>query len=77
MLTCQGLTEIVTDYLEGRLPPMKWLGFQMHIGMCRNCRTYLRQMKVTVAAVGRMPPEPIPPAIKEELPRRLKDMGSP
>ncbi|MBI5494867.1 MAG: anti-sigma factor [Deltaproteobacteria bacterium] len=75
-MTCQGLTELVTDYLEGRLPFTRWLSFQMHLGMCRHCRGYLRQMKVTVATLGHLPPEPMPPAIRDELLRRFKDMRS-
>ncbi len=73
MLTCQQLTEVVTDYLEGRLPLGKWLGFQLHVGMCRHCRAYLKQMRATVRLTGKLPPDPIPPEVQRALLRRFQD----
>lgn len=67
MLTCQNITELVTDYLEGRLSLMDRLRFRMHIMMCKECRGYLIQMKNTVKAVGKLPEEPIPEDVHEEL----------
>ena len=57
MLTCQQLTELVTDYLEGRMSIWDRLRFQMHVGMCRRCRAYLHQMKMTVRTLGKLPQE--------------------
>ena len=71
-VTCREFTEAVTDYLEGNLGFLKWVRFQMHLGMCVNCRAYLRQMKQTVQTLGRLPEEPIPPAVREELLRRFR-----
>jgi anti-sigma factor ChrR (cupin superfamily) len=51
MLTCKEITELVTDYAEGNLSFMDRLRFRMHIGMCRNCRRYVRQVKATAAAL--------------------------
>lgn len=73
MLTCKQLTELVTDYLEGRLSLVDRLRFQLHIGMCRHCRAYLRQMKLAIRALGELPPEPMPPAVRDELRRRFAD----
>jgi len=67
MLTCQQITTLITDYLEGRLPVMDRARFQLHVGMCKNCRRYLRQMKVSVAVLGMMPPEPVPDNVMESL----------
>jgi hypothetical protein len=44
----------------------------MHIGMCRDCPRYLRQMRATIKALGEMPPEPVPDDIKRELLQRVK-----
>lgn len=71
MLSCQDVTELVTDYLEHRLSVRGWLSFQMHVGMCRHCRAYLRQMRLTVATLGSVPAEPIPADVREELLRRF------
>ncbi|MGE0397041.1 MAG: anti-sigma factor [Kofleriaceae bacterium] len=67
MLSCQQLTEIVTDYLEGRMSLGDRLRFQMHLGMCKHCRAYLRQMKLTIEAVGKLPAEPIPDEVRDAL----------
>ena len=74
MLTCQQITELVTDYLEGRLTTRRWISFQMHVGLCFKCRTYLKQMKATVATLGKLPDDPLPADIKRELLARFKDM---
>lgn len=77
MLTCQQLTELVTEYLEGRMSLWRRMEFQMHLGMCRHCRTYLRQMKTTVSTLGALPPEPIPEELKAELLARFGRMAPP
>ena len=72
MLTCKEVTELVTDYLEGRLSFMDRLRFHFHVGMCGNCRAYLKQMKQSIRAVGKLPPGPIPPAVRDELVQRFR-----
>lgn len=74
MLSCQGLTELVTDYLEGQLSLWRRLQMELHLGMCKHCRSYLRQMKTTVRVTGSLPKEPIPDDMKALLLARLKDM---
>lgn len=76
MLTCKQMTELVTDCLEGKLSIWQRLMFQMHLGMCKHCRAYVRQMKATIAAVGHLPDEPIDPKMHEELMRRFENWKS-
>lgn len=73
MLTCKELTELVTDYLEGRMPFRKRLAFFLHISMCKNCREYLRQTKLTIATLGKMPSDPIPPETRDALLDRFRN----
>ena len=54
MLNCQQVTELVTDYLEGRLSLGDNLLFQIHLAACTGCRAYLDQMRKTVATLGRV-----------------------
>lgn len=75
MLTCQQLTELITEYLEGRMSFWRRVEFQMHLGMCRHCRTYLRQMKTTVSTLGVLPREPIPAELEAELLARFSSMA--
>lgn len=74
MLTCKEVTELVTDYLEGRMGLADRMRFQMHVGMCKHCRAYLRQMKVTIAALGKMPDDvAMPEDVQSELRKRFAD----
>lgn len=71
MLTCRELTETITDYLEGRMPLLRRLEFQLHLGMCGNCRAYLQQIRSTVRLLGRLPDEPMPDDVAAELLQRF------
>jgi predicted anti-sigma-YlaC factor YlaD len=73
MLTCRQMTELVTDYLERRMIWWDRVRFQMHLGMCRHCREYVRQMKETIRAAGHVRIEPPPAAVEEELLKRFRD----
>jgi len=72
-LPCQELVELVTDYLEGRLPTPERLRFEAHLGICSGCRTYLEQMRQTVRALGRLPEELIEPEAKQRLLQVFRD----
>jgi anti-sigma factor RsiW len=72
MLTCRELTELVTDYAEGNLSLRDRIRFRFHLGLCRNCRRYVRQLKATVAALGRLPAPEMSPELEKELLRRFE-----
>ena len=72
-MTCQELSEIVTDYLEGAMPRPDRARFEQHLAVCPECRRYLEQMKQTVAALGRVPAEPIPAEVEAKLLERFRD----
>lgn len=71
-MTCREFVELMTDYLEGRMPLLTRMRFHLHLGMCLGCRIYLRQMKQTIRTLGHLPPEPAPPKVREELLRRFQ-----
>ena len=74
MISCVQMTELITDYLEQRLPLGDRLRFQFHLGFCRHCRAYLRQMRAVVRSLGMLPAgPPPPPEVEEELLRRFRD----
>ena len=66
-LTCKELTELVTDYLEGRLPHSESARFEQHLSVCSGCVTYLNQMRATVKVLGARPRVEIPAAMESEL----------
>jgi anti-sigma factor RsiW len=66
-VACRELVELVTDYLEGALPRRERARFEAHIAGCPHCTTYLEQMRVTIAALGRIPEESLSPEARDEL----------
>ena len=72
MLSCKEILELVTDYAEGGLSLPDRVRFQVHLGMCRSCRRYVRQVKATAGALGRLPPPELPPDLEQELLRRFE-----
>ena len=66
-LVCQQVVELVTDYLEGALPRSGRKRFERHLRACPNCTAYLEQMRLTIAATGRLTPEDLSPDAREEF----------
>ncbi len=54
-IACIELVELLTDYLEGALPPDEVAAVEAHLARCASCRRYLDQMRVTIAALGSVP----------------------
>jgi len=75
-LTCKEFVELVTDYLEESLSFGRWVRFQLHLGICQGCRTYLRQMKDTVHRLGTLRQAPPSDAVRQELLRRFQAWAS-
>ncbi|HET7428978.1 MAG TPA: zf-HC2 domain-containing protein [Gaiellales bacterium] len=71
-LPCQELVELVTDYLEGTLPPVDRERFDRHIAGCDGCTTYLEQMRTTIRLTGRLRPEDISPDAHAALLRSFR-----
>ncbi len=72
-LSCQELVELVTDYLDGALPPAERARFEQHLARCADCSTSLEQMRQTIRTLGRLTEESIPARTKEELLRAFRD----
>jgi anti-sigma factor RsiW len=56
-VACIELVELLTDYLEGVLPPAEVAAIDAHLAVCPPCRVYLEQMRATIAALGHAPVE--------------------
>ena len=65
-IACQELVELVTEYLEGALPPDEVAAVDRHLTDCDSCLRYLRQMRATVTAVGMVPSEQITETLSEQ-----------
>ncbi|HEX7276517.1 MAG TPA: zf-HC2 domain-containing protein [Acidimicrobiales bacterium] len=66
-IMCQQAVELVTDYLEGALTPAERARFEAHLAGCPHCTEYLREMRITIAAAGRVEPESLSRAAREDL----------
>lgn len=47
-MTCRELADFIADYLSGDLPVGVRTRFELHLRVCRNCRTYLSGYKATL-----------------------------
>jgi anti-sigma factor RsiW len=54
-MPCRELVELVTEYLENRLPQVDRVRFEAHLAECDYCETYLEQMRQTIRVLGRLP----------------------
>jgi len=66
-LSCQELVELLTDYLDGALPPDEHARFEEHVTICQGCGVYLEQMRTTIRLLGRLPVPALPPGAEGEL----------
>jgi anti-sigma factor RsiW len=66
-LSCQELTELVTDYLEGALPPAERARFEEHLSECGNCELYLEQIRATIKLTGTLAPDELSPEAEDAL----------
>ncbi len=76
MLSCQELTELLTDYLEGEISFADRVRFRMHQAMCPSCKLYVDQMKVTVDSLGAIPAPDLTPGVEEDLMQAFREWRS-
>ena len=72
-LTCQEFVELVTDYLEGALPPEDARRFAAHLDDCDYCLDYLAQMRQTIQALGRLTEDDLAPVARTRLLAAFRD----
>ena len=66
-LTCQELTEVLTDYLEGVMPLRDRARFEAHLAICEGCVNYVSQMRQTIEAVHELHPEHVEATAPDDL----------
>jgi len=72
-LSCAELVELVTDYLDGALPPAERVRFEEHLVYCPGCIYHLDQMRRTIALTGRLTEESIPAPVAGQLLGAFRD----
>ncbi len=60
MLTCWEMSEMGSDIIDQELSFNSRMAVMMHIGMCRHCRRYIKQLNLTsgVLKTLSLPAEP-------------------
>ena len=66
-LTCQELTEVLTDYLEGVMAPEERARFDAHLALCEGCVHYVTQMRQTIAATHELRREDVEATAPDDL----------
>ena len=66
-IVCRQAVELVTDYLEGALTADERARFEAHLAGCPHCTEYLREMRITISALGRVEPEGLSSAARADL----------
>jgi anti-sigma factor RsiW len=74
-VVCQQWVEMVTEYLEGALPPALHATAERHLAACPHCREYLARMRRTIVLGGRLRQEEVPEDVVDALARAFADYG--
>jgi anti-sigma factor RsiW len=72
-IVCQRWVEIVTDYLEGALPPALQEAADWHLADCPHCREYLAQIRHTISLAHGLRDSDVPSAVVEALTKAFAD----
>lgn len=70
MITCQELESFILDYLDDRLLRRQRIIFELHIMVCKECRSYLSAYRRTVA-LGKAAFDDPDATVREDMPEDL------
>lgn len=48
MLKCRDVAQQASDYIESERPWYRKFGWYMHLFMCKHCRRFVSQLKLTI-----------------------------
>ena len=65
--TCERVLGLLTDYEDGALAPLDWLGVRLHLTLCPPCRTFLAAFAYTPALLRRILDDEATPAAERAL----------
>jgi predicted anti-sigma-YlaC factor YlaD len=76
-LPCAALVEMVTDYLEGALPPDLLARVEGHLAVCPGCVSVIEQVREVVHLTGRLTDDDVdamPPERRAQLTAAFRDV---
>jgi predicted anti-sigma-YlaC factor YlaD len=66
-MDCKELVELITDYLEGVLPPEERERFEEHLAGCSGCQGYMQQMQTTIRLTGKLTEDALKGKARKDL----------
>ena len=73
-LVCREFVELVSDYLDGTLPPAERARMDAHLAECDGCTGYLEDMRRLVGSLNETPELPPDPHTHDALLRAFRDL---
>jgi hypothetical protein len=67
VVACREFVELVTEHLEGTLPPELEQAIAVHLELCDPCVEYLEQVRGTVGLLRTLPTATLPPVARDRL----------
>lgn len=64
---CREVVEVLTNYLEGVLPPAERVAMEQHLLFCEGCAAFLEQMRASIALTGRIQEEDVPDEVLDQV----------
>jgi hypothetical protein len=72
-MNCQGLRDLIPDYLAGELPSDALKEFEAHLMQCDDCQAELEHFESTWVALGELPEEEPGPELRGRFYSMLED----
>jgi hypothetical protein len=67
MPSCREVTEKASEYVDKELSFWQRMGFAVHLFICVHCRRYVKQLRLTIGALGKLQQENDSPRNEEEV----------
>jgi anti-sigma factor RsiW len=74
-MDCRDLVELVTAYLDHALEPDQARRVEEHLASCDGCTTFVDQARFTIAALGRLDPDPVGVQTRDRLLAAFRETG--
>src|ERR1700757_4768190 len=66
-MSCENVQELISLFVDGRMPEAERDHVLAHAGMCRNCATHLAALETNRATMRRMAQAPMPADLAARL----------
>jgi len=70
---CREMIALLSEYIDGALPPDRARGLEAHLAICDPCVAFLESLRKTRSAVGALREEDIPEDCRRALRSFLDD----